>query len=97
MAKSVFFTTIKRTGSATSTSPEPVSSAGSLRSPVSATMREKPFFQQHVRPRLHKVKKSMINYGKFIGPGFMIAVAYSTYYPLTHSRTSTQPTLTTLH
>ncbi|OAA59499.1 transporter protein smf2 [Cordyceps fumosorosea ARSEF 2679] len=31
---------------------------------------------QHVRPRLHKLKKVLFNYAKFVGPGFMISVAY---------------------
>jgi hypothetical protein len=33
---------------------------------------------QHVSPRLRKLKKALFNYAKFVGPGFMIAVAYST-------------------
>ncbi|OAQ99211.1 hypothetical protein LLEC1_07668 [Akanthomyces lecanii] len=31
---------------------------------------------EHVRPRLHKIKKVFFNYMKFVGPGFMISVAY---------------------
>ncbi|ATY66482.1 transporter smf2 [Cordyceps militaris] len=31
---------------------------------------------EHVRPRLHKLKKVLFNYAKFVGPGFMISVAY---------------------
>ncbi|KAM3553926.1 hypothetical protein MY1884_006406 [Beauveria asiatica] len=31
---------------------------------------------QHVSPRLHKLKKALFNYAKFVGPGFMISVAY---------------------
>ncbi|KAM3514829.1 hypothetical protein MY11210_001553 [Beauveria gryllotalpidicola] len=31
---------------------------------------------QHVSPRLYKLKKALFNYAKFVGPGFMISVAY---------------------
>ncbi|TQV97517.1 hypothetical protein V2A60_006728 [Cordyceps javanica] len=31
---------------------------------------------EHVRPCLHKAKKVLFNYAKFVGPGFMISVAY---------------------
>ncbi|PQK16968.1 hypothetical protein BB8028_0007g01680 [Beauveria bassiana] len=31
---------------------------------------------QHVSPRLRKLKKALFNYAKFVGPGFMISVAY---------------------
>lgn len=37
---------------------------------------------EHVRPRLRKIKKVFFNYIKFVGPGFMISVAYSTPVPL---------------
>lgn len=37
---------------------------------------------EHVRPRLHKLKKVFFNYMKFVGPGFMISVAYSTSFLL---------------
>ncbi|KAM0741490.1 hypothetical protein ACQRIT_004347 [Beauveria bassiana] len=31
---------------------------------------------QHVSPRLRKLKRALFNYAKFVGPGFMISVAY---------------------
>lgn len=39
---------------------------------------------EHVHPRLHKMKKLFLNYMKFVGPGFMISVAYSMSSPSPH-------------
>ncbi|KAJ6781169.1 hypothetical protein PWT90_10940 [Aphanocladium album] len=47
-----------------------------LASMTTAAARLRLVRDEHVRPRLHKLKKGLVNYGKFIGPGFMISVAY---------------------
>lgn len=47
------------------------------------------FMQDQVRPRLQRVKKIFCDYAKFIGPGFMISVAYSMYSHLGPSACTT--------
>lgn len=53
----------------------PLSSRNGLLPP--APTKGQRLLDEHVRPRLHGIKKALINYAKFVGPGFMIAVAYS--------------------
>lgn len=82
MAKDATTTVTERGISATSSSLASPTTSGSgtmtmeAKQPLRTITRLRFLHDEHVRPRLHALKKGLVNYGKFIGPGFMISVAY---------------------